>query len=158
MTENVRRVVTGHNSDGKAIVEIDEIVSNVSHLRPGHSAATIWMTDAMPVDNTDPADGGKRRGAPPKNGSVFRITTYQPGMASRFHRSQVFEYALVLSGGVELVLEDGVSVHLKAGDTLVQRGTMHDWINHGPEPCVMAIINMDALPIKVGDKILLPEG
>ena len=157
MTDNVRRVVTGHDEDGKAIVTIDEIVSNVSHLRPGHSAATIWMTDAMPVENMDPADGGKRRGAPPKNGSVFRITTYQPGMASRFHRSQVFEYAVVLSGEVELVLE-GSSVLLKAGDTLVQRGTMHDWINHGPAPCVMAIINMDALPIKIGDLILGPEG
>jgi mannose-6-phosphate isomerase-like protein (cupin superfamily) len=158
MTENVRRVVTGHDENGKAIVTIDEVITRVSKIRPGHSAALIWSTTTFPIDNNDPTDGAaKPVGPPPKGGTVFRITTYQPGIASRFHRSQVFECGVVLSGEVELVLDD-TSVRLKAGDCLVQRGTIHDWINHGPEPCVMALINMDATPIKIGDRILGPEG
>ena len=32
-------------------------------------------------------------------------------------------------------LDDGVSVHLKQGDVLVQRGTIHNWRNNGSEPC-----------------------
>ena len=33
---------------------------------------------------------------------------------------------------------DGTTVHLKAGDVLVQRGTIHNWINRGKEPCIIA--------------------
>jgi oxalate decarboxylase/phosphoglucose isomerase-like protein (cupin superfamily) len=35
---------------------------------------------------------------------------------------------------------DDTVVHLKAGDVLVQRGTIHNWVNQGTEPCVIAFI------------------
>jgi mannose-6-phosphate isomerase-like protein (cupin superfamily) len=36
-------------------------------------------------------------------------------------------------------MEDG-EVHLKPGDVVIQRGTLHNWNNRGTEPCVMAFV------------------
>jgi hypothetical protein len=41
---------------------------------------------------------------------------------------------------------------------LVQRGTIHNWVNRGTDPCVMAFVLIDAKPVKVGDKVLHAEG
>jgi quercetin dioxygenase-like cupin family protein len=38
-------------------------------------------------------------------------------------------------------------VHLRAGDVLVQRGTVHNWVNHGAEPCVIAFVLVAAKPV-----------
>jgi len=50
---------------------------------------------------------------------------------------------IVMSGEMDMVL-DTETVKLHAGDVLVQRGTMHNWVNHGPEPCRFAAILIDA--------------
>ncbi|HEU0075835.1 MAG TPA: cupin domain-containing protein, partial [Dehalococcoidia bacterium] len=57
-------------------------------------------------------------------------------------------------GEIDMELDDGVSVHLKAGDTLVQRGTIHNWKNRGTEPCLIAFILISADPVKAGGKVL----
>jgi oxalate decarboxylase/phosphoglucose isomerase-like protein (cupin superfamily) len=49
-------------------------------------------------------------------------------------------------------------VHLKAGDVLVQRGTIHNWVNRGEAPCVMAFVLIDAEPVTLGGKTLHAEG
>jgi quercetin dioxygenase-like cupin family protein len=36
-------------------------------------------------------------------------------------------------------LDEG-EIHLKAGDIVIQRGTIHNWVNRGTEPCVIAFI------------------
>ena len=54
-------------------------------------------------------------------------------------------------------LDDSI-VHLKAGDVLVQRGTIHDWVNRGTQPCVMAFILIDAKPVDVDGKVLNAVG
>jgi hypothetical protein len=51
-------------------------------------------------------------------------------------------------------LDDQVEVHLKAGDELVQRGTIHNWVNRGSVPCVIAFILIDATPVSVAGKVL----
>lgn len=48
-----------------------------------------------------------------------------------------------MSGEIDMDL-DGTAVHLKAGDVLVQRGTIHNWINKGTEPCVIAFTLVSA--------------
>lgn len=45
----------------------------------------------------------------------------------------------VLSGEVDVELDDGVEVHLKAGDVLVQNGTRHAWRNQSDQPCVLVV-------------------
>jgi mannose-6-phosphate isomerase-like protein (cupin superfamily) len=43
----------------------------------------------------------------------------------------------VIAGEIDLEL-DGSIIHLTAGAVMVQRGTIHDWVNRGPAPCVLA--------------------
>jgi mannose-6-phosphate isomerase-like protein (cupin superfamily) len=44
-----------------------------------------------------------------------------------------------MSGEIDMEM-DGTVVHLKAGDVLVQRGTIHNWVNNGKGPCVIAFV------------------
>jgi len=53
---------------------------------------------------------------------------------------------------------DDTKVHLKAGDVLVQRGTIHNWVNRGTEPCMIAFVLIAAEPVTVGGKVLHAEG
>jgi len=53
---------------------------------------------------------------------------------------------------------DDATVHLKAGDVLVQRGTINNWVNRGTEPCVIAFVLIAAKPVTVGGKVLRAEG
>jgi hypothetical protein len=71
------------------------------------------------------------------HGTVFRVVEFGPVVAPRNHRTDSVDYAVVMSGEIDMEL-DGNFVHLKAGDVLVQRGTIHNWVNHSTEPCVMA--------------------
>ena len=49
-------------------------------------------------------------------------------------------------------------IHLKAGDVLVQRGTIHNWINRGNQPCVIAFVLINAKPVTAGGKTLEARG
>ena len=59
-----------------------------------------------------------------------------------------------MSGEIDMELETGDITHLKAGDVVVQRGTVHNWINRGPEPCVIAFVLIAAQPVAVAGKVL----
>src|SRR5262245_6340908 len=112
----VRRVVTDHDKGGKSIVASDEIASQWVSARPGHRRLDLW------------------KGA---DGSIFRFVEYQPGVAPRNHRTETIDYAMVVSGELEMDL-DGTVVKLKPGDVVVQQNTMHNWVNRGTQPCVVA--------------------
>ena len=140
----LRRVVTGHDAGGRAIVAIDELCRNVISRRPNHASCVVWSTGTFPADNSDPADGATREVATTDpGGTVFRIVEYRPGVAPRNHRTESLDYAVVLSGEIDMELEGSV-VHLRAGDLLVQRGTIHNWVNRGTEPCVIAFVLLAA--------------
>jgi quercetin dioxygenase-like cupin family protein len=158
MAVQVRRVVTGHDANGRAVVKIDEISKNVISTRPGQSACVIWTTESFPVYNTGDADEGLRKvGTTLNNGTVFRVVEFGPGVAGRNHRTDSIDYAVVVSGELDMELDDSV-VHVKAGDVIVQRGTIHNWANRGTEPCVIAFVLIDAKPVEVDGKILHAQG
>jgi quercetin dioxygenase-like cupin family protein len=158
MAVNVRRVVTGHDANGRAKVAIDEVSKNVISSRPGASACVIWTTEGFPVDNTGDADTSTRKvGTTLANGCVFRVVEFAPGVSPRNHRTDSIDFAVVMSGEIDMQLDDS-EVHLKAGDLLVQRGTIHNWVNRGREPCQIAFVLVDAKPVTVGGKTLLAEG
>jgi quercetin dioxygenase-like cupin family protein len=151
MTIQVRRVVTGHDAQGRAIVTIDEIAKNIVSRREGHSSAVIWSNADTPADNSEAGDQSLRDVADSaQSGSIFRVIEYAPGVTSRMHRTVTVDYAVVMSGEIEMGLDDGAKVHLKAGDVLVQRGTIHDWINRGDVPCVMAFVLTAAKSLEIG--------
>jgi quercetin dioxygenase-like cupin family protein len=158
MSLQLRRVVTGHDANGRAVVKIDEISKNLVSARPGSTACVVWTSESFPVDNTSDADEGLRKtGTTLNNGTVFRVVEFAPGVAPRVHRTDSIDYAVVMSGEIDMELDDSV-VHLKAGDVLVQRGTIHNWVNRGTAPCVIAFILIDAQPVEVGGKVLHAEG
>ena len=77
-----RRVVTGHDANGKAKVVIDDLIPNVSSGRPGQGAHVIWTTNELPVEfASDEVDKGARDiGTTIDGGTVFRIVEYGPGV------------------------------------------------------------------------------
>jgi len=158
MSLTVRRVVTGHDSNGNARVVIDEIANNVATTRPGANAAVIWTSDGLPVNNDGNVDTCSRKvGTTLDNGVVFRVVSFGHGVAPRNHRTDSIDYATVISGEIDMEL-DGETVHLKAGDVLVQRGTIHNWVNKGAEPCVIAFVLVAAKPVTTGGKVLNAQG
>ena len=60
MSLQLRRVVTGHDANGRAVVKIDEISKNLVSGRPRQSACVVWTTEGFPVNNTGDADEGVR--------------------------------------------------------------------------------------------------
>jgi quercetin dioxygenase-like cupin family protein len=160
MSLQLRRVVTGHDEGGRAVVIIDEMAKNVAQPRPGLSASVVWTTDTIPADNSGVDDGGARKvGTTLPGGTVFRVIEFMPGNAPRIHRTDTIDYAVVISGEIDMELEPGgVEVHLKAGDVLVQRGTIHNWGNRGEKPCIIAFVLIDAEPVAVGGRTLNAVG
>jgi mannose-6-phosphate isomerase-like protein (cupin superfamily) len=154
MAFQVRRVITGHDGNGKAIVTIDEVAKHVFAGRPGAQGINVWTTEGFPASNDGSEDAGLRKvGTTVPNGTIFRILEFSPGLAARNHRTDSIDYIVVLSGEIDMELDD-TSVHLKAGDVMVQRGTIHNWINRGTAPCVLAVILIAAKPVEAGGKVL----
>jgi mannose-6-phosphate isomerase-like protein (cupin superfamily) len=157
MTLVVRRIVTGHDANGKAVVASDERLTAVSRrIGANITGCEMWSTDRMPVDNSTEADAAQRSGFVKRynyvgtgQGTTFRITEWAPGHARFTHRTETVDYAILLSGEIDMELDNGETVHLKPGDIVVQRGTIHTWINRGSVPAVTAFILIDAKPAEV---------
>jgi len=163
MPLNVRRIVTGHDQKGRAIIATDETFSaTASPARPGISRVEVWSTDTMPVDNSEGAAGDAQRAGFVKRynyvgtgqGTVVRITEFAPGAPKFMHRTETVDYAILLSGECDLELDDGKTVHMKPGDICVQRGTMHAWVNNGSLPAVFAFVLIDADPVEMAGRTL----
>jgi quercetin dioxygenase-like cupin family protein len=158
MALQFRRVVTGHDETGRAVVKIDEISRNLVSSRPGATASVVWTTQGFPLDNTGSEDQGQRpTGTTLDNGTVFRVLELAPGASPRNHRTDSIDYAVVMAGEIDMELDD-TTVHLKAGDVLVQRGTIHNWVNRGTVPCVIAFVLIAAKPVEVGGRLLQAQG
>jgi quercetin dioxygenase-like cupin family protein len=158
MALQFRRVVTGHDETGRAVVKIDELSRNLASSRPGATASVVWTTKGFPVDNTGNEDHGRRpTGTTLENGTVFRVLELAPGASPRNHRTDSIDYAVVMAGEIDMELDD-TTVHLKVGDVLVQRGTIHNWVNRGTVPCVIAFVLIAAKPVEVGGRVLRAQG
>ena len=166
----VRRVVTKLDPSGKAVVMIDER-TKLTAPRPPNYAATLWTSDKAQPDFSWTDDRGKARvGIAPKAGTIFRVVDFAPesapghptdvnammkavgadapkkGLPPRhpaMHRTRSLDYAVVISGEIDMLLDEG-EVHLKAGDVVVQQATNHAWVNRGHEPCRVAFILIDS--------------
>lgn len=154
----VRRIVTGHDGQGKAIICSDDLLP-VEPIPSGVAAfSLVWTTATVPADNNDETDGRTRdAGLTLHQGSVIRIVDMLPGQSSPMHRSSSIDYGIVLSGSVELELDDGAVTIAQAGDIIVQRGTLHLWRNPSPHIiCRIAFVLIEAAPVKV-DGAPLPD-
>ena len=154
----VRRIVTGHNAAGRAVIRSDDLLP-VEPIPSGDAAfSLVWTTATVPADNNDETDGRLRdAGLTLHQGSVIRIVDMVPGGTSPMHRSSSIDYGIVLSGAVELELDDGAVTTAQAGDIIVQRGTIHLWRNPSPtDVCRIAFVLIEAAPVVV-DGVPLPD-
>lgn len=169
----MRRIVTGHDGQGRAVVQIDDQPGAVVLEQAGGLRLTeLWATRTTPAEfaNADQARR-ERRIEPDANGTVFRVIEYPPdaqrlkslkpeehfaSMGARaadaktrrhpgMHKTKTLDYAIVLSGEIYAVLDEE-EVLLKAGDVLVQQGTNHAWSNRTDKPAVIAFVLIDAKP------------
>ena len=85
MSEGIRRIVTGRDADGKAVVIADTKAPNVkqSPNRPGVVINNLWLTDGAPAKINGPEDATEAPMGlePPANGTVFRIVEFPPEAA-----------------------------------------------------------------------------
>jgi Uncharacterized conserved protein, contains double-stranded beta-helix domain len=170
-----RRVVTGHDEQGRSIFIYDGPAPNMRQpdASPNMAMIDLWETSSMPVSNVGNLDSADRpiRLSPPPNGSIFRILVLppesernfsavsdvfsqwgEPGVLSKrdrhpaFHKTNTLDYAIVLEGEVWALMDVGEKL-LKAGDVLIQRGTNHAWSNRSNSPVRIAFVLLDAQPL-----------
>ncbi len=85
-----------------------------------------------------------------QNGTILRVTRYGVGVGPRMHRTASnIDYVFVMSGSIDMEMDEGKVVHLNQGDILVQRGTIHNWVNPGPEHCIVAFVLMGSNTVEV---------
>jgi quercetin dioxygenase-like cupin family protein len=171
----IRRVVTGHAPDGKAMVASDTKVDPITvALLPGMEFYQFWGADTAPTFPDDGSPHSFRNYFPPIGGFRFAIATIPPDSVTPaasldmeaalqeaeeklpgvlahlepdhpgMHTTDTIDFEYIISGEVWLELGDGVEVHLRAGDTVVQNGTRHAWHNKSPELCQMITLIIGA--------------
>lgn len=169
----IRRVVTGHDAEGKARVVDDRGVEPItSELMPGAAFYRLWGRDDRPAFPDDGAPRPAEAWYPPRDGSRFMINMVPPGEPvprpdldtaaaldelerqmpgaldraepGGMHTTDTIDYVLVVAGEATLELDDGERTVLRAGDVVVQNGTRHAWHNHGTEPCTIVGVAVGA--------------
>lgn len=148
MKPELRRVVTGHDPQGRACIVSDERFAPRPLPSGEASFARLWSTACSPADNTDDFDGALREtGLTCPGGSVLRIVDIPAGRASPLHRTHSLDYGIVLAGAIDLELEDGAHTRLQTGDVIIQRGTIHRWVNRGAATARIAFVLLEAAPV-----------
>ena len=168
--DDVRRVVTGLDERNHAVVLFDSPVP-LKRDSPVLSSTNFWITDSTPPSLSNQDTANRPIGvSPPDNGTKFRLVEFAPldpateaklppemimkgvshppekGIPVKhpmMHRTRTLDYAVILSGEIDMMLDD-TSVHLKQGDVIVQQATNHGWVNHGTEPCRILFVLMDS--------------
>jgi quercetin dioxygenase-like cupin family protein len=149
----VRRVVTGHDDRHVAKVVWDDAITTVKRGKSGY-LTHLWNTGKVPADirvGTEIEDPALQPHVtpPPAGGTRFVIIDYPPGNSGAMHRTETVDYVIVLSGEVDMDMDES-SVHLRAGDVLIQRGTNHAWVNRGTANARVAFVLVDAEPLRIG--------
>jgi quercetin dioxygenase-like cupin family protein len=153
----IQRVVTGHDADGRAIFKSEDVTPTRMIPSGDASFLLLWTTETVPADNNDETDGRLRdAGLTLNRGSVIRIVDMLPGKQSPMHRTNSIDYGIVMSGEIELELDDGRVTTVREGGVIVQRGTNHLWRNVTDKPCRIAFILIEA-PAYLHNGQPLPE-
>ena len=153
MTMKNRRVVTGHDAEGKSIILSD---GPPPQHHPMHGAEVgadfieIWSTpETVPTLTSLPSSEPNERPFTimPPTGHLLRIIDIYPpsqgGHRTVMHRTSTIDYVVVIEGEIVLILDDS-EVTLRQGEAVVQRGTNHAWENRSDAIARMAFFHIDA--------------
>jgi mannose-6-phosphate isomerase-like protein (cupin superfamily) len=165
---DVRRVVTGHDALGKAVIVEDDVIEPTTVALTATVYHELWRADSMPTLPNAGVNGVKTTFFPPVGGYRFFLFTLPhaagdldgidieaslremqeklPGVLETnefdqpgMHTTDTVDMEIVISGEIVLELDDGVETTLHAGDVNIQNGTRHRWHNRGSEPAVIAV-------------------
>jgi hypothetical protein len=144
MTESSGRsriVVT----EGTAGTEVIREPVEVSIDTPRARISDVWLTERQGALRDFPPGDSPWALAPSELGAVWRIVEFKPDPApaditAGMHETPTVDLGVVLSGSVDLVLDDSRVVRLTAGDHVILRGSRHTWVNRGPETCVLSFL------------------
>jgi len=153
---SIRRVVTGHDKNGSAVFVSDNKYETVVIPSGDAAMTTIWTTATVPADVNDETDGRERNaGTTLKGGSVIRVVDMLPGASSPMHRTNSIDYGIIISGTIELELDNNEFKTLQPGDIIVQRGTIHKWRNPSAETiCRIVFVLTEAKPFELNGEAL----
>jgi hypothetical protein len=114
----------------------------------GNVGTLLWGSDETPAEIWSAEDFGMRDNEiePPPQGSWFRVIDYPPGLPGRMHRTESVDYVVCMAGEIDMELDDGLTVHMNAGDVMVQAATNHSWINRSTETCRIAFMLLGSKP------------
>jgi len=137
-----RRVVSGKTAEGQwGILEDGAASASESFVIDGapFDVVHFWNAHALSLEATDHSAEATLSDiftlAP--GSSRFFIESMGPTVApTAWHRTNTIDYEYIVSGRIDLMLDDGSAVTLEAGDVNIQLGGMHQWWNHYGEPCV----------------------
>src|SRR5690606_11934870 len=112
----------------------------------GNVSTLIWYADQMPVEIWSDEDYGARivDRQPVPRGTRVCVIDFHPGNPGTMHRTDTVDYVVCLAGEIDMDLDDGATVHMKAGDVMVQQATNHSWLNRGSETARLGFVMMDA--------------
>jgi mannose-6-phosphate isomerase-like protein (cupin superfamily) len=141
---HVRRVVTGQDRKGKAVVASDEVLEATGDKQS--IGLYLWGADEparFPNDGSKPPMSGGNSPGP----SGYRIVVMTiapdsewPNQKQRMHATDTVDLQVVISGELSMELDDGVCVHVKPGEFIIQNGTIHRWFNRGSVPTLVAAV------------------
>ena len=177
MLKPIRRIVTGHDAQGRSIIASDAPSPHTLAIleSPAFGLTDLWVTYEAPADNAGLDDPAARKIVlePPARGTIFRVVEFPPDaqMAGKFDESRAFDAIgargahdrrsvrhgamhrtrsvdyAIVLSGEIWAVLDVGETLMRAGDCLIQRGTNHAWNNRSKEPCVVAFILVDARPL-----------
>jgi quercetin dioxygenase-like cupin family protein len=143
-----RTVITAVGGNGSSFFEYDGVPSFFMSSVPDGFLGDIWKLVCTPATTQDGAPVTDYELQPVwPGGAVFRVIQIPPEKSMQasgatgksaehgMHQTDTIDFVTILSGEIHLLLDGGEETLLKAGDTVVQRGTNHAWINRGSEPC-----------------------
>ena len=178
MIQRIRRVVTGHDAQGRSVILSDGPAQSVKEMAPtfpGLALTDLWETTASPASNAGSADAAERpvHLEPSRNGTICRMVEFSPDSTRPTHADARKGFEAIGAGHTQAKGHADAMMHrtatvdyavvvkgeiyavmeqgetlLKAGDVLVQRGTNHSWSVRGKEPCLVAFILVGAEPLK----------
>ena len=170
----MRRIITGHNENGKSIITMDTAPARSIGEDVG-GLFELWNTDGNDIISTDFVDRADEDIvlSPPDGGTKFRYFQINPlpegvpeemmqeiaadafeKIGAAHHRIDTSKHPamhktetidyIILLKGDVTLILDTEEVDLKPFDVVVQRGTNHAWVNNGDEPALLIAVLIDS--------------
>lgn len=165
--ENPTVNITTHNAKGyAAMYTTNKLVGGRPLPEHGIVVTEVYTSSRFPVQLNDEVDihqhqalaASGKLGIVNPNGTVIRFADFapfNPDAKVMYHRTQSLDYGIVLEGEMIIDLDDGSSTHLKRGDIVIQRGTMHAWRNASSTQWArMLYVLQDSEPVVVNGRRL----